>query len=97
MNALEKFNAIKANKLCYTCFQGNHFVSKCKSKNKYFKNNCSAKYHTTLHKYFTSNQRGGSKKGRKEDPKQNSNIKRKKDKNQSFTGMTKEPSKELFM
>ena len=30
MNDLEKFNTVKANKLCYNCFQGDHFMSKCK-------------------------------------------------------------------
>ena len=30
MNDLEKFNTIKANKLCCNCFQGDHFTSKCK-------------------------------------------------------------------
>ena len=65
MNDLEKFNTIKANKLCYNCFQGDYFTSKCESKNTCFKNDCSAKHHTTLHKYFTSNQRNRNNKGRK--------------------------------
>ena len=62
-----------------------------------FQNNCSAKHHTTLHEYFTSNQRDRNKKARKEDPKQSSNIKGEEDKIQSFTGLTKEPSKRFLM
>ena len=62
-----------------------------------FQNNCSAKHHTTLHEYFTSNQRDRNKKARKEDPKQSSNIKGEEDKIQSFTGLTKEPSKRVLM
>ena len=62
-----------------------------------FQNNCSAKHHTTLHEYFTSNQRNRNKKARKEDPKQSSNIKGEEDKIQSFTGLTKEPSKRFLM
>ena len=50
----------------------------------------------TLHEYFTSNQRDRNK-GRKEDPKQNSNIEGEEDKIQSFIGMTKEPSKRVLM
>ena len=34
MNDLEKLNTIKKNKLCQNCFQGDHFMSKCKSKNR---------------------------------------------------------------
>ena len=83
--------------MCYNCFQGDHFTLKCKWKNTSFKSDCSAKHHTILQEYFTSNQRDRSKKGRKEDPKQNSNIKREEDKIQSFTGMTKEPSKRVLM
>ena len=37
MNDLEKFNTIKVNKLCYNCFKGDHFTSKCKSKITCFK------------------------------------------------------------
>ena len=84
MNDLERFNTIKANRLCYNCFQGDHFISKCKSKNTCFKNDCSAKHHTTPHEYFTSNQRDRNKKTRKEDLKQNSNIKGEEDKIQSL-------------
>ena len=73
------------------CFQGDHFKSKYKLKNTCFKNDCSAKHHVTLHEYFPSHQRDRSKKRRKEDPKQNSKIKREEDKSQSYTGMTKEP------
>ena len=62
-----------------------------------FQNNCSAKHHTTLHEYFTSNQRNRNKKARKEDSKQSSNIKGEEDKIQSFTGLTKEPSKRFLM
>ena len=55
-------------------------MSKCKSKNTCSKKDCSAKHHTTLiqifHEYFTSNQTNGSKKRRKEDPKQNLSIRR---------------------
>ena len=55
-------------------------MSKCKSKHTCSKNDCSAKHHTTLiqifHEYFLSNQTDRSKKRRKEDPKQNLNIKR---------------------
>ena len=80
INVLEKFIAMTANKLCYNCFQGHHFSSKCKSKSTCFKNNCSAKHNTALHKYFTSNQMDGIKKGKKEDPSKNSHIKRKKKK-----------------
>ena len=50
-----------------------------------------------LHKYSTSNQRDKNKKGRKEDPKQISNIKGEEDNIQSFTGMAKEPSKRVLM
>ena len=57
MNDLEKFNTLKANKLCHNCFQGDHFMSKDKSKNTCFKNDCSAKHQITLHEYSTSNQR----------------------------------------
>ena len=49
MNDLEKLNTIKANKLCHDCFQRDHFMSRCKSKNTCFKNDSSAKHHTTLH------------------------------------------------
>ena len=49
MNDLEKFNTIKANKLCHDSFQRDHFTSRCKSKNTCFKNHSSAKHHTTLH------------------------------------------------
>ena len=61
-----------------------------------FQNNCSAKHHTTVHEYFTSNQRDRNKKARKEDPKQTSNIKGEEDKIQLFTGMSKEPSKRVL-
>ena len=37
MNDLEKFNTIKSNKLCYNCFRGDNFTSKCKSKNMFQK------------------------------------------------------------
>ena len=37
MSDLEKFNTIKTNKLCYNCFQRNHFTLKCKSKNTFQK------------------------------------------------------------
>ena len=49
MNDLEKFNTIKANKLCHDSFQRDHFTSRCKSKHTCFKNHSSAKHHTTLH------------------------------------------------
>ena len=67
------------------------------NKKTYLKNDCSAKHHTTLHKYLMSNQSDRSKKGRKEDPKQNSSIKREEGKIHSFTGMVKEPSKRFLM
>ena len=66
-------------------------------KNTTFKNSCFAKHYKTLHECFMSNQKDTNKKGRKKNTKQNSNIQRKEDKNQSFTGMTKESSKGVRM
>ena len=95
MNDLEKFKTIRANKLCFNCFQGDHFTSKCKSKNTCFKNDCTAKHHTTLHNYFASKHNDKNKS--KEDPSKKNSENKKEDEEKSFTGMTKQSSKGVFM
>ena len=66
-------------------------MSKHKSKNTCFKNDCSAKHHITIHKYSTSNQRDRrSKKWR-------SQTKFKHEKGRGQKSVIYKPSKEVLM
>ena len=70
MNDLEKFDTIRQINHVIIVFKEIILRQNVNQKTR-FKNDCSAKHHTTLQDYSTSNQRNRSKKGRKEDSKQN--------------------------
>ena len=53
MEPKKKAEFVKRRKVCTNCFNVEHTLKDCASKNTCFKKGCGAKHHTSLHSYFT--------------------------------------------